>query len=156
MHCKDYRRRERHEQVKFDFLGFSFQPGQAQSSLTPGTSFTAYTARISRENQKKIRGIIRDGINWRNTTLELTDIAEKLNHKLRGWINYFGCHGKRGLRDSLLFLDMKLTSWLMRKHRISYRKAILLLREFHNSKPNRFYHWYAGYCFNVNKITRAV
>jgi hypothetical protein len=31
---------------------------------------------------------------WRNTRMEIGDIAEKLNSKLRGWINYFGLYGK--------------------------------------------------------------
>lgn len=156
VYCKDYRRKEEHEQVKFGFLGFSFQPRQAQSRLKPGTSFTAYTAEISRENQKKIREMIRVSINWRNTTLDLAEIAEKLNGKVRGWINYFGCFGKNKLRRSLLYLDSKVISWLKRKHRIGSRKAMLLLTEYQRNDPNMFYHWRKGYCFYVNKITRAV
>src|SRR5215210_196889 len=31
VYCKDYRRKEKHEKVQFDFLGFSYQPGRSQS-----------------------------------------------------------------------------------------------------------------------------
>lgn len=156
VYCKDYRRKGKHEHVKFGFLGFSFQPRQAQSRLKPGTSFTAYTAEISRENQKKIRGMIRTSINWRNTTQEITDIADKVNSKVRGWINYFGCYGKKRLRRCLLYLDWRMIRWLKRKHRIGTRRAIDLLANYQISNPDMFCHWQYGYCYNVNKITRAV
>ena len=34
VYCKDYRRQEPHKQVKFDFLGFSFQPRSTKSKQT--------------------------------------------------------------------------------------------------------------------------
>ena len=156
VYCKDYRRKEEHEAVKFGFLGFSFQPRQARSKLKPGTLFTAYTAEISQENQKKIREMIRTSVNWRNTTQELADIAGKLNSKVRGWINYFGRYGKKRLRRSLLSLDFRIIGWLKRKHRVGTRKANHLLTEYQRSSRHMFYHWQKGYCLNVNKITRAV
>ena len=156
VYCQDYRRRGKHEHVKFGFLGFSFQPRQAQSNQNPGTSFTAFTAEISRENQKKIRDAIKEGINWRNTTLEISDIAEKLNAKVRGWINYFGCYGKKRLRLTFIYLDMRMVKWLKNKHRIGTRKALRRLAYYQTSKPNMFYHWQKGLCVNVNEITRAV
>jgi group II intron reverse transcriptase/maturase len=124
VYCKDYRRKENHENVQFGFLGFSFQPRQAQSIRVPGTSFTAFTAEISRDNQLKIRGVIREEINWRNTTQTLHEIAKILNPKVRGWINQFGCYGKKRLRRTMLYLDWKLVRWLMRKHKRGLRGAI--------------------------------
>lgn len=55
VYCKDYRRKGNHDKVQFGFLGFSFQPRKAQSKQESGTSYTAFTAEISRENQQKIR-----------------------------------------------------------------------------------------------------
>lgn len=156
VYCKDYRRREEHKHVQFGFLGFSFQPRQAQSQQKAGTSFTAFTAEISGENQLKIRTAIREEINWRNTTQELHEIADKINARVRGWINYFGIYGKRRLRHTMIYLDMQLIKWLQRKHKTGLRAALRLLATLQVKYPHLFYHWQKRYCVNVNKITRAV
>lgn len=156
VYCKDYRRNEHHSNVQFGFLGFSFQPRQAQSIRKSGTSFTAYAGEISRDNQLKIRGIIREEINWRNTTQTLQDIATILDAKIRGWINYFGCFGKKRLRQTLIYLDMKLAKWLGRKHKYGKRAAISQLLTYQRQFPKMFYHWQQRYCLNVNELARAV
>jgi RNA-directed DNA polymerase len=156
VYCKDYRRKESHKQVQFEFLGFSFQPRQAQSKQNPGTSFTAFTAEISNANQLKIRTSIRDEINWRDTTQDLHGIAEHINAKVRGWMNYFGLYGPKKLRRTMIYLDMKLIKWLTRKHKIGLRQAMNALAVAQVKYPTLFYHWQKRYCINVNKITRAV
>lgn len=157
VYCKDYRRTEEHEKVQFDFLGFSFQPRAVQSKKEPGTCFTGYTAEISKENQKRIRGEIKDGVNWRDTTMELTDIAGKLNSRIRGWINYFGKYGKKGLRRVLLSVDDRILRWHMKKHKNKSRRAMMdELTKLQLTHPKLFYHWEKRYCFNVLRITRAV
>lgn len=156
VYCQDYRRKEAYKHVQFGFLGFSFQPRQAQSKQQAGTSFTAFTAEISRENQLKIRTTIRETINWRDTAQDLGDIAGKLNSKVRGWINYFGLYGKKSLRGTMIYLDMKLLKWLQRKHKTGMRASLQLLATAQLQKPMLFYHWQKRYCVHVNKITRAV
>ena len=156
VYCKDYRRKERQEQVQFGFLGFSFQPRMVQSTRQRGTSYTGFTAEISVDNQKKIREGIRDSVNWRDTTMELTDIAEQLNSKLRGWINYFGLYGKKRLRKALLTVDERLIKWLKRKHKQGYRAAQGQLLVSQNAHPRMFYHWQTRYCYNLKEMTRAV
>ena len=56
--------------------------------------YTAFTAEISQPNQKKIRTILKETIQWRNTEMGIEKIAEILNPKLRGWINYYGLYSK--------------------------------------------------------------
>jgi RNA-directed DNA polymerase len=149
VYCKDYRRKEDHEQVQFGFLGFSFQPRQAHSAAQPGTSFTTFTPEMSRDNQKKIRQTIREIVGKWSRSRELSNMAILLNDKIRGWINYFGRYGKRALRRTLVFLDRKLACWLRRKHKCGRRQAFqLLLQSFHRH-PKLFYHWYAGYTLLV-------
>jgi RNA-directed DNA polymerase len=156
VYCKDYRRNENHSNVQFGFLGFSFQPRQVQSIREPGTSFTAFSGEISGDNQLKIRSAIREEINWRNTTQTLQEIATILDAKLRGWINYFGCFGKKSLRRTLIYLDMKLVKWLGRKHKYGRRAAISGLLKYQRQFPKMFYHWQKRYCINVNELARAV
>jgi len=143
-YCKDYRRNEKHANVKFEFLGFSYQP-RARKSKRNGKSYIAFTAEISQSNRKKIRDQIRDINIWRHPNVEISDIANLLNEKLRGWINYYGKYSKRSLRRTLKSIDLKLVKWLMKKHKTSYRKAVAKLRQTEKSYPGLFYHWQNGY-----------
>lgn len=146
VYCKDYRRRQNHEQVQFGFLGFSYHPRQAQSKYGQGKSFTAFVPEISKENQKKIRENIRETINWNNTSQQIEQIAEKLNSKLRGWLNYYGLFGKRQLHKTMLYLETKLLKWLRRKHKQGIRKSMQQLTSLKQQKPMLFYHWQSKYC----------
>lgn len=144
-YCKDYRRKGKHEIVKFEFLGFSYQP-RARKSKIDGKQFTAFTAEISQSNQKKIREAIRDAVIWKDTRPEITDIADSLNDKLRGWINYYGIYSNRSLRLTLQHIDSRLIIWMRKKYRLGTCKAVdkLLLMKAHN--PRLFYHWERGIC----------
>jgi len=143
-YCKDYRRRGSHENVKFEFLGFSFQP-RARRDKRDGKKFMAFTAEISQSNQKKIRDTIKETVNPRATRLELTDIAVLINSKLRGWINYYGIFSKAHLRQSLHKLDLRIISLLMNKHKLGYRKASAKLKLMKKQNPKLFFHWEVGY-----------
>lgn len=140
VYCKDYKRKALHDKNQFGFLGFSFQPRAAKSKVGAG-NFTAFTAAISRENQQKIREEIRSCVNWRNTTLEASAIAATLNHKLRGWLNYFGLFGKRTLRNTMFYVDVRLLQWLMRKHKVGSRRAQRIHADLIRQQPDLFYHW---------------
>ena len=67
VYCKDYRRTEKQSNVQFGFLGFSYQPRRSQSKYGEDKSYMAYTAEISKENQKKIAEAIRTTVDWRIT-----------------------------------------------------------------------------------------
>lgn len=144
-YCKDYKRKENHETVKFEFLGFSYQP-RARTGKSGGSKFMAFTAEISHSNQKRIREVIRENKLWKNTTLEITDIAKSLNMKLRGWINYYSKYSKRTLRRTLQKVDLRLIKWLKDKHKMSSRKSSTKLKQIKQLNPNLFYHWQNGYC----------
>lgn len=144
-YCKDYRRKARHDVVKFEFLGFSYQP-RARMSKREGQCFTAFAAEISQTNQKRIRTVIREVKIWRNTEVEMTCVAKLLNAKLRGWIAYYGRYSTRSLRNTLMMIDRKLIKWLKKKHKIGYRKAVAKLNTIRQVNPELFYHWKMGYC----------
>jgi RNA-directed DNA polymerase len=142
-YCKDYKRKEKHETVKFEFLGFSYQP-RARIGKFDGSKYTAFTAEISQSNQKRIRDSIRENKLWNNTTLEITDIAKSLNMKLRGWINYYSKYSQSTLRRVLFKVDMRLIKWLKNKYKINSRKSIFKLKQIKQSNPSLFYHWKNG------------
>ena len=149
VYCKDYKRKEKERQVRFEFLGFSYQPRSRQSQQGRGT-YLAFTAEISETNAKKIRQTIRGIPEWRDTTLEVEQIARRLNDQLRGWINYFGRYSKVTLRSALQQVDVCLLSWIQRKYKIrNYSTAMHRLDELKQEIQTEgraiFYHWGAGY-----------
>jgi RNA-directed DNA polymerase len=143
-YCKDYVRKGKHETVKFDFLGFSYQP-RARKSKYDGKSYLAFTAELSSSNRKKIIQTIREHGAWRDTRLDIQQIASGLNSKLRGWINYYGVYSKRNLRTTLLKIEYRLLKWLCKKYKVNVRKAGVKLKAIKRENPNLFYHWHAGY-----------
>lgn len=145
VYCRDYRRKARHDVVKFEFLGFSYQP-RARKSKRDGKLFSAFAAEISQSNQKRIRAVIREQKLWRNTQVEMTEIAKQLNSKLRGWVGYYGKYSIRSLRNTLTMIDRKLIKWLRKKHKIGYQKAAAKLNSIRQANPVLFYHWKMGNC----------
>ena len=139
-YCKDYRRKGSHDKVKFEFLGFSYQP-RARKSKRDGNNFMAFTAEISQTNKKRIIQTIRELGAWRDTRVEIQSIADQLNAKLRGWINYYGLYSKRSLRWTLLKVEERLIKWLKKKHKAGTRKAIAKLKVIRRENPELFYHW---------------
>jgi RNA-directed DNA polymerase len=150
VYCKDYRRKERHEQVQFGFLGYSYQPRSTRCKFKP-RNYTIFSPEISKDNQKRIRDEIKKVINWRNTSQEISQIAGQLNSKLRGWLNYYGLYGKRELREVMIYLEDKLMKWLRRKHLIGTMKSVKLYVSIRKQNPKMFYHWEAGYCYYLSK-----
>lgn len=143
-YCKDYKRKQSHETVKFEFLGFSYQP-RARISKRDGKPFMAFAAEISPSNQKKIRQVIRELKAWDNTRLEVSDLAQLLNSRLRGWINYYGKYSNRTLRRSLLKIDQRLIKWIGKKYKLGYRESTRKLQVIRQENPTLFYHWQMKY-----------
>lgn len=143
-YCKDFRRNLKHGVVKFEFLGFSYQP-RTRISQNTGKLYTAFTAEISQSNQKRIKKAIRENKVWRDTRLEAKDIADQFNAKLRGWINYYGIYSKSKLRTAVIMIDRRLVKWLSKKHKTGYRESLLKLRMIRQNSPKLFYHWEKGY-----------
>jgi RNA-directed DNA polymerase len=149
VYCKDYKRKEQHPETRFEFLGFSYQPRSRRSQHAQST-YLSFTAEISAGNVKKIREAIREMKEWRDTTLEVDQIAWELNRRLRGWINYFGRYSKRMLRYTLQQVEVCLIKWLQRKYKLrSVRQAIARVEELKSKMKTEgkavFYHWGAGY-----------
>lgn len=144
-YCRDYRRKQTHTDVQFDFLGFSFKPMKMASKYSP-QFYTGFGCEISRSNQKKITEVIRSERTLRNTAIDILEIAKNLNSKLRGWINYYETNGRRKLHRILLQVDYRLTRWLKKKHKTGFRHATQMLHQVKQTNPHLFYHWEKGYC----------
>jgi len=60
VYCKDHRRQEKHENVKFDFLGYTFQPRTTKSKLTGGMLFLGFDCAISISSKRRITEKMKD------------------------------------------------------------------------------------------------
>ena len=78
-----------HEHIKFDFLGYTFQPRRAKNRW--GRYFVSFLPAISNKAAKAIRQTIRE---WRMASTRnnqrLEDLARFTNPVVRGWMNYYG------------------------------------------------------------------
>ncbi|MCJ7772844.1 MAG: group II intron reverse transcriptase/maturase, partial [Desulfobacterales bacterium] len=89
VYCRDYRRQGNFPLVKFDFLGYSFQPRTAKSKKT-GNLFLGYDCAISISSKKRIADKMEE-LNIVGLTFKsIVGVAQFLNPFIRGWVNYYG------------------------------------------------------------------
>jgi RNA-directed DNA polymerase len=142
VYCKDEDRKGDYPNIKYDFLGYGFQPRRAKNRK--GRLFVSFLPAISDKARKSIREKIRACKTLQRTTSELPEIAKELNPKLRGWISYYGEFYKSKLNETLEAVEQQLASWAQRKYkklRGSYKKAIEWIGEIRKSRPKLFVHW---------------
>jgi len=145
VHCRDYRRKKEDDYpVKFDFLGFSFQPRPAQSQR--GGMYLVYGCAISKTSEQSIlQNLSRERLQrWSNTTIE--EIAGELNPRIRGWINYYGKYRRHKLGRIFRVLRFRLMKWVKNRYKIQSKgKAFEKLDKIMKENPNLFYHWTLGF-----------
>ena len=89
VYCKDYRRQEQHESVKFDFLGYSFQPRTAKSKRD-GSLYLGFDCAISIRSKKRIAATMKTLDIEHLTHKSIVGVAQFLEPYIRGWVNYYG------------------------------------------------------------------
>ena len=103
VYCKDYKRKEKHPNNKFDFLGFTFK-ARTKKGID---LFLGFDAGISIKSRKKISEELRRRRFHRLTNLKLNEISRVLNMKIRGWINYYGKYCGYELAKTFRRLDRR-------------------------------------------------
>ena len=148
VYCKKDHRKDKFKTVQFDFLGFSFQP---RSASNHGRElFLSYDCAISRKSENKIMEVFRKLKFHHWTSYDLSRIAQVLNPKIRGWINYFGKFKMHKLSRIFLILNDRLIMWAVNKYRrfgYSFAKAGRWLRNLAVCYPGLFVHWQYGFQF---------
>lgn len=147
VYCRDYKRRGDYKTVKFDFLGYSFQPRTAKSKQT-GKLFIGYDCAISISSRKRIADKLEELDIINMSFKSIVGIAQKLNPYIRGWINYYGKF--RGYELSRIFylLRKRLIRWARKRYkryRNSLNKAYKWLNRVREQYPTLFYHWKLGF-----------
>lgn len=142
VYCKDTNRKEDFACVKFDFLGYRFQPRVAK--WRGGRLGVSFLPAASPVGQVAMRRRIRNWGLQRRSDKGLEDLARIFNPYIRGWIGYFGHFYKSALAWTLGKVDKHLVRWAMRKYkrfRDRPRKARAWLAAIRRQHPDLFAHW---------------
>lgn len=146
VYCQDSDRRAEHENISFDFLGFTFQPRRAKNRW--GRYFVSFLPAIGRKSAKVVRKTIRE---WRlaytRNNQDLEDLARLVDPVVRGWMNYYGRFYRSKCILVLRHLNDALVAWVCRKYkrfRRRERAATHWLGRIAQRQPNLFALWHLG------------
>jgi group II intron reverse transcriptase/maturase len=147
VYCKDYRRQGNHKEVKFDFLGFSFQPRTTKSKKT-GNLFLGYDCAMSISSRKRIADKLGELEIEKLSFKSVVGIAQFLNPMIRGWVNYYGKYRGYELSKVFRLLRIRIVRWARKRYkryRTSLNRACKWLDRVRIQYPYLFYHWQVGY-----------
>ena len=142
VYCKDGKRSGSHEHTSFTFLGYGFRVRKVRARR--GDYFFGFNPAISDEAAKRIRAQIRS---WRlhlRSGWNLKELAQEINMRVRGWINYYGRFYPSGLCPSLNRINDYLVRWIVQKYkryRGKRKRAREALRKAERLYPCLFAHW---------------
>lgn len=143
VYCKDANRRDDHDDISFDFLGYTFRP--RRSCNRKGQIFLNFTPAISRSATKRIKAAIRGWELPSRTGMALEGIFHWINPQVRGWINYYGRFNRSALYHLTDHIENKLCLWACRKYKRLRRlreKGRKWLRRIRKGQLGpRFAHW---------------
>jgi RNA-directed DNA polymerase len=145
VYCKNYQRNDTHDTNSFTFLSYSFQPRAIKDKFGRKNRLVVFNAAISQPAKTGIRTKLREVLRtrWSDKTLEW--FAEKLNPKIRGWINYYTRFGKYETYDVFYYLNERIRKWIANKYKI--RGAMKVKKKYQRiqtESPEMFYHWKLG------------
>ncbi len=146
VYCKSAKRQGRHPNVKFDFLGYCFRPRPVKSPRDDSV-FCGFNPAVSPLALKAMRSKIRSLKLRRQTQLSLSDVADRLNPLLRGWMAYYGRYIPSALYPLYRYVNQTLRAWARRKFKhlkASTVRASHLLARIARARPDFFVHWRSG------------
>jgi len=147
VYCKDYRRQENHETVKFDLLGYSFQPRSTMSKKT-GKLFLGFDCAISIGSKKRIADKMKELNIDHLSHKSIVGVALYLEPFIRGWINYYGRFRIWSLNPIFQLLRKRLVMWARKRYKrykTNLNKAYDWLKRIKEQFPNLFYQWKLGF-----------
>ena len=145
VYCKNYQRTENHDNESFTFLSYSFQPRARRDKFGRKKTFFVFSGAISNAAKTSIREGIRGVMipRWSQQTLEW--FAEKLNPKIRGWVNYYTRFNRYETLGVFNYLNELIRKWLGNKYKLQSRKSVYLkYKAIQTENVKLFYHWQLG------------
>ncbi|MDA3863188.1 MAG: group II intron reverse transcriptase/maturase [Deltaproteobacteria bacterium] len=142
VYCKDNRRTGTYSLTRFDFLGFSFHGRTVQDRY--GNLFTGFNPAVSRKSLKRMNKIIRKLNINRSTQLTMSELADRINPIVRGWIEYYGIVCPEPLKRFLIRIDLRIGRWARNKYkklRGYKRRSWDWVKKCRATFSNMFVHW---------------
>lgn len=142
VYCADAHRRQKGEQCRFDFLGFTFKPRNAGGR---GKVFTTFTPAVSDKALARIRQEVRSWKLSRRGAESLEQVCDDIRPKVQGWMNYYGEYRKSTLYRALRVVDLHLVQWARRKYKRLARsrdKVWKWLKGLQSRMPRLLPHWW--------------
>jgi len=145
VYCKSDTRKENHTEIKFDFLGYTFQPRRCKNKF--GEYFIGFTPTVSNKAMKSMRQQIRQ---WRiqlKSDKELEELSQMFDPIIRGWTNYYCCFNKSRMNPVLRHINTALIHWARRKYKKlaqHKKRAERWLGRIARQQPQLFKHWQRG------------
>ena len=142
VYCNDSNRTGSHENVQFDFLGYTFRPRFAQSRA--GKRFATFSPAMSRLSATSIRQSVRG---WRlslKSDVSLEMLTTRYSPVIRGWIGYYCRFHRTAFGVVSKCIDAALVRWatskfkLLRGHR---KRATTWPANKRQQSPYLFPHW---------------
>ncbi len=145
VYCKKNHRDIEYDCIQFDFLGYTFKPRSARDAQ--GERFLNFSPAISKKAKMKIWETVREWNRHYWVQLTLEDIAKQINPVIQGWINYYGKHNTKELKNALMPVNMRLARWVQDKYkgfRQHKTRAVYRLGDVAVANPDLFAHWKWG------------
>jgi group II intron reverse transcriptase/maturase len=145
VYCKNYQRNDKHDNNSFTFLSYSFQPRTNSTRGYRGKRYVGFIGGISNQAKLHIRRRIKQILIPRWINMSLEGFAERLNPKIRGWMNYYSLYSKYEMHQVFYYLNTLIRSWIKNKYRITNKgKMYDKYRAIQQESPDMFYHWQQG------------
>ena len=145
VYCKNYHRPARHDNESFTFLSYSFQPRIRQDKFGRKKFFQVFSCAISDSAKTGIRKAIRKVFNPRWTERTLQEFADRLNPKIRGWINYYTRFNRHEALEVFSYLNELIRKWVKNKYKLRNMKLLFVkYKAIQTANASLFYHWTKG------------
>jgi RNA-directed DNA polymerase len=145
VYCKNYQRNDKHDNNSFTFLSYSFQPRTVKDKFGRSNRIVVFSPAISQMAKTSIRRVLREILKPLISHVKLEKFAERLNPKIRGWVNYYAKFNRMIGLDVFYYLNELIRQWIKNTYKIR-GKAWLYdkYRTIQSASPDLFYHWRLG------------
>ena len=137
VYCRNKNHFEKHCNVQFDFLGYTFRPRYCPTKEGWRLLFTPCMSQVAKT--KVLQDI--KWMNIRQQTGTIQQLASMINPKVRGWINYYCKVNKWTTGIVWWTLHLRIVKWIKKIRKMSTNKVVKWLKSIFARQPDLFAHW---------------
>jgi RNA-directed DNA polymerase len=145
VYCKNYQRNDKHDNNSFTFLSYSFQPRTIKDKFGRTNRLEVFSPAISQMARTNIRRVLREMLNPQISHVKLEEFAERLNPKIRGWVNYYTRFNRSIGFNVFYYLNELIRQWIKNTYKLKGNTWLYdKYRTIQSANPDLFYHWRLG------------